>query len=100
MSARSIFLALFIFLFTLNFTLRSVQLDTWAQTVVLQPQKKMTHNGSSKAEFSPLKDGFVRHCLTTSDSKSEAPWSYLLRPLAVIEIRHAPVYLLDACLRC
>jgi len=100
MAVRRILLALFVLLFTLNFTLSSVQMDTWAQTVVFQLKKEMTDDESSKGECPPLESGFVQPSLTTDDSKSNALWSYLLRPLRFIEIRHAPTYLIDTCFRC
>jgi len=100
MAVRRILLALFVLLFTGNFTLNAVQMDTWAQAVVFQLKKEMTDDESSKGEFSPLEDGFVQPCLTTDDSKSKALRSHLLWPLRFIEIRHAPTYLIDTCFRC
>ncbi len=96
MWVRSIFLALFIFLFTLNL----VQMDPCAEAWIFEEKKETTESESPKGEFSPLEHSFVRHSRISDDSQSKALGYCGLRPYALIEILHAPVYLLDTSFRC
>ena len=96
MCVRSIFLALFIFLFTLNL----VQMDPGAEAWVFEEKRERTESESRKGEFSPLEDSFVHYSCISDDSQSKALGYCGLWPHAFIEIRHAPVYVLDTSFRC
>ena len=97
MYVRSILLASFIFLFTLNFVQMGPGVD---EVCIFVEQSETTESEAFKGKSSPLNNSFVKSFHINDISQNKAIKYYGLRPQAFLEIRHAQVYLLDNSFLC